>query len=80
MESHQHGEGTHGSPTGVKERHRMHGDAKHARVSARQDLEKQKGRPPLGEEKTRSVCVLSFENGLFCFEANRSSKQSKVSQ
>ena len=42
-----------------------------------EDLEKQKGRMPPGEEVTGSICLLPFENGFFL--ANRGSKQNKVS-
>ena len=30
-----------------------------------EDLEKQKGRLPPGEEVTGSICLLPFENGFF---------------
>ena len=42
-----------------------------------EDLEKQKGRLPPGEEVTGSICLLPFENSFFL--ANRGSKQNKVS-
>ena len=65
-----------GHREGLKEWHRLHGDMK-KHVSARQgkDLEKQVGRLPQGEERI----YLTIQKRPF-FEANRSSKQKKVSQ
>ena len=40
-------------------------EKKHVPARQREDLEKQKGRLPPGEEVTRSVYVLPFENSLF---------------
>ena len=56
-EGHQQSEAA-GHQQGLKERHRLHGDAKHVSAQQGEDLEKQKGRLPAGEEVTRCVCFL----------------------
>ena len=62
-----------------KEWHRLQEDAK-KHVSARQgqgeDVEKQKGRLPPGEEVTRGVYVLPFENGRFWSQQRSKAEQS----
>ena len=65
MEGHRQSEAA-GHRHGLKEWHRLHGDAK-KHVSARQgeDLEKQKGSLAPRRESNQEVYVLPFENGLF---------------
>ena len=69
MEGHHESEPA-GHQQGFKERHGLRRDAKkHVSAQQGEDLEKQKGKLPPGEEIlhniSRSVCVSPFENGLF---------------
>ena len=51
-------------------------EKKHVPARQGEDLEKQKGRLPAGEEVTRSVYVLPFENGPFSSRQNFKAEQS----
>ena len=66
------------SPTGV-ERVTQTARRRSTFPPSKEKIRRNKGRLPPGKEVTRSVSVLSFENGFF-FQASRSSKQNKVSQ
>ena len=69
MEGRQHGKPV-GYQQGLKERYRLHGDAKkhvsrHGQENISESSRKRKGRLPPGEDVTRSVSVLTFETAFF---------------